>query len=276
MNFEEIYPISKKISRCVGEAVRDFSMIKPGDRIMIGLSGGKDSLLLALALATLRRRSPVKFSLCASLIDQSDGQMEPEKLTAYMEALSIELKITAHPTYQIMKDREERSPCSLCANMRRGILANQARELGCNVIALGHHKDDAAETVLMNLFYGGRFKCFHPHLYMSRSEMRVIRPLIYVEERNISLEAARLRLPIISSCCPFGSLSKRLSTKNTLSELEKSFPELKSSVIHALRNLRESESWQPGMLNDKAPNKAQESENEQSSATRQDNEACDL
>lgn len=225
-------------------------MIRPDDSILIGLSGGKDSLLLALALAVLKKRSPVRFSLRACLIDQSNGAMEPERLREYMNILDIELVILKHPTYQIMRERDERSPCSLCANMRRGILASRARELGCGVIALGHHKDDAAETVLMNLFYGGRFKCFHPHLYMSRTQMRVIRPFIYVEERQIRLEAERLALPVISSCCPYGDKSKRGVTKDILAALEKEEPELKSNIVHALRHLRKSEGWPAGMLNE--------------------------
>ena len=225
-------------------------MIRPDDSILIGLSGGKDSLLLALALAILKKRSPVRFSLRACLIDQSNGAMEPERLAEYMAVLGIPLTIVKHPTYQIMKEREERSPCSLCANMRRGILANSAKELGCGVIALGHHKDDAAETVLMNLFYGGRFKCFHPHLYMSRTGIRVIRPFVYVEERRIRLEAERLALPVISSCCPYGDKSKRKSTKEIVASLEKEIPELKSNIAHALRHLRENESWPEGMLNE--------------------------
>ncbi|MDO5115898.1 MAG: ATP-binding protein [Synergistaceae bacterium] len=249
-DFEESYPLSKKISRFAGEAIRDYSMIKAGDSILIGLSGGKDSLLLSLALAALRKRSPVKFTLRACLIDQSDGSMEPEKLTEYLALLDIPLTIITHPTYRIMKERGERSPCSLCANLRRGILAGAAKELGCGVIALGHHKDDAAETVLLNLFYGGRFKCFHPHLYMSRTKTRVIRPLIYVEERNIALEAERLKLPVVSSCCPYGDKSKRKDVKEKISALEKELPELKSNIIHALKNLKSDESWPPGMLNE--------------------------
>ncbi|MEG1912189.1 MAG: ATP-binding protein [Cloacibacillus sp.] len=246
----ETYPLSKKISRFAGEAIRDYSMIRAGDRILIGLSGGKDSLLLSLALAALKKRSPVDFTLQACLIDQSNGAMEPEKLFSYMEALDIPVTVVMHPTYQIMKEREERSPCSLCANMRRGILANQAAELGCGVIALGHHKDDAAETVLMNLLYGGRFKCFHPHLFMSRTKMRVIRPLVYVEERLIALEATRLSLPVISACCPFGDKSKRKSTKEIVAALEAEVPEFKSNIVHALQNMRTNESWPEGMLNE--------------------------
>ena len=116
-------------------------------------------------------------------------------------------------------------------------------------LALGHHKDDAAETVLMNLFYGGRFKCFHPHLYMSRTQIRVIRPMIYVEERSIRLETERLALPVTSSCCPFGGATKRDEAKETLARLMAETPELKSNIIHALKNMRESEGWPGGMLN---------------------------
>ena len=225
-------------------------MIRSGDRVLIGLSGGKDSLLLSLVLAVLKKRSPVDFSLHACLIDQSNGSMEPSRLSGFMDTLGIPVKTVMHPTYQIMKEREERSPCSLCANMRRGILANEAAALGCNVIALGHHKDDAAETVLMNLLYGGRFKCFHPHLYMGRSKMRVIRPMVYIEEKKIALEAQRLGLPVISSCCPYGDRSKRKSTKDIVAALEVQVPEIKSNIVHALKNLKTSESWPKGMLNE--------------------------
>lgn len=244
----DIYPLSKKISRFAGEAIRDYSMIREGDGILIGLSGGKDSLLLSLALAMLKKRSPVKFSLSACLIDQSGGLMQTDETAAYMDMLEIPLKIIRHPMYGIIKEREERSPCSLCANIRRGMLAGEALAQGCGVIALGHHKDDAAETVLMNLFFGGRFKCFHPHLYMSRTGVRVIRPLIYIEEHRIAAEAKRLSLPVCSSCCPYGEDSKRKAAKNTLRLLEKEAPELKSNIVHALRNLRGSESWPEGMM----------------------------
>lgn len=242
-DFTEKYPISQKIMRFIGEAIRDYSMIGPGDRIMIGLSGGKDSLILSLALAVLRRRSPVKFGLSACLIDQTGGSMETAKVKEFMEELEIPLLLINHPTFSIMEEREERSPCSLCSNMRRGILAGRAREAGSNVLALGHHKDDAVETVLLNLFYGGRFKCWQPTMFMSRTEIRVIRPLAYIEERRISLEAARLGLPVTSSCCPYSSDTKRLSAKNLLKEMEKEMPELKSNVIHALRNVKGNDVW---------------------------------
>lgn len=225
-------------------------MIRENDRIMIGLSGGKDSLLLSLALAVFKKRSPVNFSLRACLIDQTDGIMETEGLKRFMESLAIPFEIILHPTYKIISDREERSPCGLCANLRRGILAGEAQRNGCSVIALGHHKDDAAETVLLNLLYGGRFKCYHPHLYMSRTQIRVIRPLLYVEEAKITLEAERLCLPIVSSCCPYGDKSKRKSAKELLARIEEDAPDFKSNIIHALKNMEESDVWKARMLND--------------------------
>lgn len=242
------YPLSKKLSRFAGEAIRDYSMIGKDDGILIGLSGGKDSLLMSLALAILKKRSPVKFSLRACLIDQSGGLMQTDKTAAFMDELEIPLKIIKHPMYEIIKEREERSPCSLCANIRRGMLAAEALSLGFSTIALGHNKDDAAETVLMNLFFEGRFKCFHPHLYMSRTGIRVIRPLVYIEERRIAAEAKRLELPVCSSCCPYGDLSKRKAVKNTLMLLEKEAPELKSNILHALKSIQSNESWPSGML----------------------------
>ncbi len=214
---------------------------------MIGLSGGKDSLILSLALALLRERSPVKFELQACLVDQSGGSMNGSHLSEYMGLLGIPLDIVVHQTYKIVKERDERSPCSFCANMRRGILAGHAKEKGCNVLALGHHKDDTVETVLLNLFYGGRFKCYRPHLYMSRTGIRVIRPLIYIEEKNLIIEAGRLKLPVISSCCPYGDKSKRKSTKELLSKIEADVPEIKSNVIHALQNVLESDIWNAAM-----------------------------
>lgn len=210
---------------------------------MIGLSGGKDSLVLSLALATLRKRSPVKFDLCACIVDQTGGSMDLSLVKEYIETIGIPISVINHPTYKIMEQREERSPCSLCANLRRGILACHAKENGYNVLALGHHKDDAVETVLMNLFYGGRFKCYQPHLYMSRTQIRVIRPLLYIEEKRLFIESVRLKLPVTSSCCPYGDKSKRKSTKELLSKIEEEVPEIKSNVIHALKNVIDSDVW---------------------------------
>lgn len=242
-DFEELYPISQKIIRSAGEAVRDYDMINANDKILIGLSGGKDSLILSLVLAVLRKRSPIKFELAACVIDQSNGSLKTEQLKEFMDTLEIPLRIEAHSTFEIIEARQERSPCSLCANFRRGLLATVAQEEKCNVIALGHHKDDVAETVLLNLCYGGHFKCFRPKLYMTRTQLNVIRPLVYVEERNLELETKRLSLPVTSSCCPYGDDTKRIIAKKMLSELETEVPNIKSNLIHALQNYSEEESW---------------------------------
>lgn len=218
-------------------------MIARGDSIMVGLSGGKDSLLLTLALATIRIKSPFKFGLYALIIDQSNGTMETEPVRRFLNDLDIPLHLIVHPTYEIVKERNERSPCSFCANMRRGILAAHAKKNGCNVLALGHHKDDAAETVLLNLFYGGRFKCYHPNMYMTRSGVRVIRPFSYIGEDKIAIEAKRLSLPIASSCCPYGDKSKRKLAKEILADLTLRAPDLKNNIIHALQNVKENENW---------------------------------
>lgn len=252
-DFEENYPLSKKILRYAGEAIRDYSMIHSEDRILIGLSGGKDSLLLSLALAIFKKRSPVKFALAACLIDQSDGQVKARDLDCvkeFMDALDIHLYIIQHPTYKIIEDRDERSPCSFCANMRRGILASKATEINCNLLALGHHKDDTAETVLMNLFYGGRFKCYHPHMLMTHTGIRVIRPFIYIDEHKILLEAKRLKLPIVSSCCQYVDNTKRKAAKDLLAELEKTVPDIKSNIIHALKNTSPNDVWHEKTLNE--------------------------
>lgn len=229
--------------RFMGETIRDYNIIVPGDRIMIGLSGGKDSLILSLALATLRKRSPVKFDLSSCLVNQTGGEMDISEIQTFMDILGIPLFYLEHPTYSIMEKRAERSPCSLCANLRRGILAWQAQQTGANVLALGHHKDDAVETVLLNLFYGGRFKCYQPNMVMSRTGIKVVRPLVNIEERRIALEATRLELPVANSCCPYSDKSKRNSAKKILGEIEKEIPEIKSNIIHALKNILKDDVW---------------------------------
>lgn len=228
-------------------------MIRSNDNVMIGLSGGKDSLVLTLALAVLKKKSPIKFNITACLIDHSDGALNTERIENFLNELEIPLHIILHPTFKIIKDREERSPCSLCANLRRGILASTAKEIGSNVIALGHNKDDAVETILLNLFYTGQFKCFHPNLYMSRSDVRTIRPLIYVEENNLNCEAIRLNLPITNITCDYGETSKRKYAKKIVASLENFTPELKSNLIHALKNVKNEDTWIQNVLNDTSP-----------------------
>jgi tRNA(Ile)-lysidine synthase TilS/MesJ len=235
--------LSGRLRRNLGRCIADFGMIRPGDSILIGMSGGKDSLVLALGLAHLRGRSPIPFSLRACLIDGTDGEghQDPGPVEAFLADLRIPLDRVAYPLFRLLGDRMESHPCSLCANLRRGILASRARALGCSSIALGHHRDDLIETALMNLFLAGRFRSFAPHMMMTRSGIRVVRPLIYSDETLIAGEAERLGLPILPSACPYGAERMRARIKRSLPDWEREFPDLRGNLVHALASIREED-----------------------------------
>lgn len=182
-------------------------------------------------------------------------------LVKYMNTLAIPLEIISHPTYKISAT-ERNARHAPVRTFAEASWQSKATEMECNVIALGHHKDDAAETVLLNMLYGGRFKCYHPHLYMSRTRTRVIRPLLYIEERNILLEAELwLKLPIVSSCCPYGNKSKRMSVKDLLAKIESAAPDFKSNVIHALKNVDDNDVWKAVMPFNEENNKTNSDKN---------------
>lgn len=225
-------------------------MISSNDRILIGLSGGKDSLLLTLALAGLRRRSPVPFSLTACTVDISDGAMDTSSLEAFCDNLDIPFFVRPYPIINIITARNERSPCSLCTNIRRGILNTAAKQAGYNLLALGHNLDDVVETALMNLFHTGRFKAFQPKYWQSRSDMTVIRPLVFLEEHRIIKEAKRLTLPVLPYICPFSLETERVRTKNILQQLCVINPRIKYNIVHALQCLDEKDRWSDGGRND--------------------------
>lgn len=233
--------LSRRARSAFGRAVADYRMIEPNDSILLGISGGKDSLLLALGLARLRERSPVPFSLRACLIDGTNGEIEArsrEAIEGYLAGLGIPLEIFPHPTLELLRARDEPHPCGLCARLRRGILANRARAWGCGVLALGHHKDDLLETALLNLFLAGRFRSFSPNLWMSRSGIRVIRPLVLLDEAVVAAESERLGLPVMPSACPYGRDGSRGRIGALLRELGKSFPDLRANLLHALSAIR--------------------------------------
>ena len=232
------------IRKKMGLAITEFQMITSGDRIMIGLSGGKDSLMLATALSGLRRRSPVKFSLSACTVDITGGETNTESLRAFCESLDISYSVKTHPIVNIINIRNERSPCSLCANIRRGILNAAVNKSGCNVLALGHNLDDAVETALMNLFHTGRFKSFQPKFWQSRSGVTVIRPLILVEERRILKEVSRLELPVLPYICPFSLETERARAKKIIDQLAAGNPRIKYNIIHALKSIDEGDRWE--------------------------------
>lgn len=227
--------LSKKIARSVGRAVADFGMIARGSRIAVGLSGGKDSMMTALALERLRRRSPVEFSLVAITVDPTGGSADLSGLASFAACLGVEHEIIAHPIFDIIDMSGTRSPCSLCANIRRGILANAARAHGCDTLALGHHADDAIETALMDLMHAGRWGCFMPKMTMDRTGITVIRPLIYVQEASIVCEVRRLGLVPVDIECRHGETSRRADVKRVVASLAELAPNVRESALNALR-----------------------------------------
>ena len=237
------FPIDKKIASGVGRAISDFSMIREGDRILVGLSGGKDSSMLAYTLARLRRHTPVRFELAAVSVDPTDGCADFTEVARFASLLGIPFEIVRHPIFDILKRAGNTSACSLCANIRRGILASTATTKGCNVLALGHHLDDVVETAFLNLLYAGRFTCFEPHMKMSRSGVRVIRPLVYVPEDAIARNARRLGWEALDLNCEYARSSRRATVKDAIRSLSGIARDLRSNVLHALKHNRDRGAW---------------------------------
>ena len=176
-------------------------MIRPGDRVAVGVSAGKDSLTLLYALAELRRFYPVPFTLCAITVDMGfDPPADLSPIRALCQKLDVPYHVVPSDIAKVVFDiRKESNPCSLCAKMRRGALHGYASEIGCNVVALGHHFDDAVETFMLNLFFEGRIGCFSPVSYLSRRKIRLIRPLLYLPEKDIRYFAQKMDLPVVKS-----------------------------------------------------------------------------
>lgn len=228
----------QRILSYVRRACDDYNMIEDGEKIVVGVSGGKDSMLLLLALSALRRFYPKKFSLAAVALDpQFNGkQTDYSPLIKLCEQNDIELLIKrTHIGEIIFEERKEKSPCSLCARMRRGALHDATLELGSKKLALGHHYDDAVETFMLNLFNEGRIGCFSPVTYLSRKDINMIRPLVYLPENEISAAVKRLDIPIIKSVCPADKKTAREDMKKHLKELEKQNPGVTERIFGAIK-----------------------------------------
>ncbi|MDR0648940.1 MAG: hypothetical protein LBF92_06355 [Synergistaceae bacterium] len=238
--------LPKKTARQIGSAIAEFSMIHEGDRVAVGLSGGKDSAFLLFSLCTVRDKSPVKFTIEAITLDPTDGRRDTSPLERFTESLGVAHRIIRYPVFEILEKSQTPSPCSLCANLRRGILASASAEGGFASLALGHHRDDVIETVFLNLMYEGRFRSFHPNALMSRTGVRVIRPLVFVPEADIREEAEKRGFPIVNFCCGHESSSMRAYVKVTLRRLSRKAPNLASSVLHALKSVKSEDAWEAG------------------------------
>ncbi len=227
----------KRVLSYVRRAVDDYNMIEEGDRVAVGISGGKDSLTLLAALAELRRFYPKHFEVVGVTVDMGfPGGTDFSAVQAFCDELSVSFHVFPTQIYDIVFNaRKEASPCSLCAKMRRGALHNAAKELGCNRVALGHHFDDVVDTFMLNLFYEGRIGCFQPVTYLSRSELYVIRPLLYMPEKDVKYFAGKVNLPIITSACPANGNTERAEMHKLLADLERNNKGLRYRIFGALQ-----------------------------------------
>lgn len=239
----------KKILSLTRRCVEDYSMIAPGDRIAVGVSGGKDSLMLLMALAKLREFYPVPFTVEAMTVDLGTSNFAQGNDFRPVAQLCQQLDIpyTIIPTqirWVTFNSREEKNPCSLCSKMRRGALHAALQEQGITKIALGHHYDDAVETFFMSLIFEGRLSCFQPVTYLDRTGITQIRPLLYCGESLIRNTARRLELPVVHSTCPVDGSTKRQEIKELIYELQGRYPGLKARAFGAMQRLPLPE-WGP-------------------------------
>ncbi|MCI8520033.1 MAG: tRNA 2-thiocytidine(32) synthetase TtcA [Clostridia bacterium] len=227
----------KKVVSLTRRAIEEYNMIEDGDKIAVGVSGGKDSLVLLCALAELSRYYPKKFTVTALTLDMG-YKSDYSKIQALCDSLGVEFKVKYTNIKEIVFDiRNETNPCSLCAKMRRGSLNDFAIENGCRKVALGHHNDDVLETFLLSLMHEGRIHCFSPVTYLDRTQIYQIRPMIYVRERDIRGAARNHDIPVIHNECPADGYTQREYMKDLIKRLEKEMtPGLRKRLFRAIHD----------------------------------------
>ena len=220
----------------IRKAIDDYSMIEEGDKIAVGLSGGKDSITLLMVLKALQRFYDKKFDLIAISVNPGFDFFNSEFLQATCDRIGVQyVEEKTHIKEIVFDIRKEKNPCSLCANLRRGILNSVAIREGCNKIALGHNEDDVLETFFLNLLYGGSIGTFAPKSYMDRSGITLIRPLIYAPEKSIKTFVKKNNIEVMPKCCPMDGVSKREVMKNLIHELQKDIPMVKTNIYGAIK-----------------------------------------
>ena len=234
----------QKLIGLVRRCVEDYDMIAPGDRIAVGVSGGKDSLALLVFLAELRRYHSTPFTLEAISVDLGFG-MDYSGIRALCEKLDVPFTLVPTQISQVVfEHRKESNPCSLCAKMRRGALNQALVDRGLNKLALGHHYDDAVETFVMNLLFEGRIGCFQPVTDLDRMGVVQIRPMLYLHEKTVDNFVRKMELPVVENRCPIDKSTKREEVKQLVFDLSKTYPDLKERVFGAMQRLPLPE-WQP-------------------------------
>ena len=235
----------QKLMSRIRAAMEKYNMIEDGDRIAVGLSGGKDSVALLAALAEMRRFYPKKFDVIAITVDMRFDNTDTDfsLLEEFCKRIAVPFVVKRTELADIIFNiRKESNPCSLCAKMRRGILHDVAIENGCNKVALGHHMDDAVETFFMNLLKGGNISSFFPVTYMSRKDLYIIRPMVLASESLVAGAVKHSDLPVVKSKCPMDKTSEREKTKELVRMLNKEYPQLREKVIGALQR-RGLDNW---------------------------------
>lgn len=216
-------------------AVDDYHMIEPDDRIAVGISGGKDSLTLLYALRGLRRFYPVPFQLTAVTVDLGFGNMDLSGIEKLCQELDVPYRIVKTDIGKIVfEDRQETNPCSLCAKMRKGALNDAMKAAGCNKVAYAHHRDDVVDTMMMSLIYEGRFHTFRPVTYLDRTQITVIRPLIYMSEADIIGFVRKNNVPVVKSPCPADGHTKRETVKNLVQKINLEAPGVRERMFTAI------------------------------------------
>ena len=228
MKLQQILSLTRK-------AVDDYHMIEPGDKIAIGISGGKDSLTLLYALHGLKRFYPVPFELCAVTVDLGFDNLNLDKIKELCASLEIEYHIIKTDIGKIIfEDRKESNPCSLCAKMRKGALNDAMKATGCNKVAYAHHMDDIIETMLLSLIFEGRFHSFSPVTYLDRMELTVIRPIMFFPEADVKGFMNKYQLPVVKNPCPVDGITKREYAKNLVKQINKDHPGAKIRLFRAI------------------------------------------
>lgn len=230
MKLQQVLSVARK-------AIDDYHMISDGDKIAIGISGGKDSLTLLYALAALRRFYPLKFDILAITVDLGFANLNLDRIQTLCEELQVEYQIVHTDIAKIVfEDRKESNPCSLCAKMRKGALNNAIKAAGCNKVAYAHHKDDVVETMMMSLIYEGRFHTFAPVTYLDRTELFVIRPLMYMNEADVIGFVHKYDVPVVKSPCPADGYTKREYIKQLVRQINLENPGVKERMFTAIQN----------------------------------------
>ncbi len=226
----------QQVLSLVRKAVDDYHMIEDGDKIAVGISGGKDSLTLLYALNALKRFYPKSFDIIAITVDLGFENLNLEKIETLCEELHVEYKIVKTDIGKIVfEDRKESNPCSLCAKMRKGALNEAIKAVGCNKVAYAHHKDDVVETMLMSLIFEGRFHTFLPVTYLDRMDITVIRPLLYMNEADVVGFVNKYEVPVVKSPCPADGHTKREYVKQLLLQLNRENPGVKERMFTAVK-----------------------------------------